>query len=233
MAQLAKKMLRRKIAELELALEGRVEEHHRFVLEMQLSRLEQLDEHVAKLDVRIDTKLEPYREQHVRLTKMPGIDRVLAAVLIAELGVDMSVFKSAKHLAAWAGVCPGNNESAGKRKRQDTRKGNVHLMTALVEAAHNASRKKGSYLKDKFFRIKARRGYLRAAVAIGHKILKAVYVMLSAGVEYKDLGEAYLDNVDAQRVKSNLVRRLQRLGYDVAITKRADPETEASVELTP
>lgn len=232
MAQLAKKLLRRKLAELELALEGKVEEHHRFVLEMQLSRLEQLDQHVAKLDERIDAKLAPYREQHARLTKIPGIDRVLAAVLIAELGTDMSVFKSAKHLAAWAGVCPGNNESAGKRKRTDTRKGNVHLMTALVEAAHNASRKKGSYLKDKFFRIKARRGYLRAAVAIGHKILKAVYVMLSTGAEYKDLGEAYLDTLDAQRVKNNLIRRLERLGYDVTIAPRPDPETTAGVEPT-
>jgi transposase len=232
MAQLAKKLLRRKLAELELALEGKVEEHHRFVLEMQLSRLEQLDQHVAKLDERIDAKLAPYREQHARLTKIPGIDRVVAAVLIAELGTDMSVFKSAKHLAAWAGVCPGNNESAGKRKRTDTRKGNVHLMTALVEAAHNASRKKGSYLKDKFFRIKARRGYLRAAVAIGHKILKAIYVMLSTGVEYKDLGEAYLDAIDAQRVKNNLVRRLERLGYEVTIAPRPDPETTAGVEPT-
>jgi transposase len=232
MAQLAKKLLRRKLAELELALEGKVEEHHRFVLEMQLSRLEQLDQHVAKLDERIDAKLAPYREQHARLTKIPGIDRVLAAVLIAELGTDMSVFKSAKHLAAWAGVCPGNNESAGKRKRTDTRKGNVHLMTALVEAAHNASRKKGSYLKDKFFRVKARRGYLRAAVAIGHKILKAVYVMLSTGVEYKDLGEAYLDTIDAQRVKNNLIRRLERLGYDVTIAPHSDPETKAGVEPT-
>lgn len=232
MAQSAKGLLRKKLTELELALEGKVEEHHRFVLEMQLSRLEQLDEHVAKLDARIDAKLEPYREQHQRLTKIPGIDRVVAAVLVAELGVDMSVFKSAKHLAAWAGVSPGNNESAGKRKRQDVRKGNVHLLTALVEAAHNAGRKKGSYLKDKFFRIKARRGHLRAAVAIGHKILKAVYVMLSTGVEYKDLGEAYLDKVDAQRVKSNLVRRLERLGFEVTVTKRADPETAAGAEPT-
>jgi hypothetical protein len=105
-------------------------------------------------------------------------------------------------------------------------------MTALVEAAHNASRKKGSYLKDKFFRVKARRGYLRAAVAIGHKILKAVYVMLSTGVEYKDLGEAYLDTIDAQRVKNNLIRRLERLGYDVTIVPHPDPETKAGVEPT-
>lgn len=220
MAQLARKRLRQKLGELELALEGKVEEHHRFILEMQLARLEQLDEHVTKLDARIDAKLAPYREHRERLTQIPGVDRVLAAVIIAELGTDMRVFKSAAHLAAWAGVCPGNNESAGKRKKGNARKGNVHLMTALVEAAHGASRKKDSYFKDKFFRLKARRGYLRAAVAIAHKILKAVYVMLSTGADYRDLGAAYLDATDARRVTGNLVRRLERLGYKVTIAPR-------------
>ncbi len=220
MAQLAKKRLRQKLGELELALEGKVEEHHRFLLEIQLCRLEQVDEHIAKLDARIDAQLTPYREHHVRLAQIPGVDRILASVLIAELGTDMTVFKSAGHLAAWAGVCPGNNESAGKRKKGPARKGNVHLMTALVEAAHGASRKKDSYLKDKFFRLKARRGYLRAAVAIAHKILKVVYVMLSTGADYCDLGAAYLDAIDAKRVTGTLVRRLERLGYDVSIAPR-------------
>jgi transposase len=222
MAQLAKKRLRKKLPELELALEGRVEEHHRFILQMQLARLEQLDEHVAKLDERIDAKLAAYREHHTRLTRIPGIDRVIAATIIAELGTDMSVFKSASHVAAWAGVCPGNNESAGKRKGGPARRGNVHLMTALVEAAHGASCKRGSYLRDKFHRLKARRGYQRAAVAIAHKILGAVYVMLSTGAEYRDLGASYLDALDAQRVTGNLVRRLERLGYDVALKKRPE-----------
>jgi transposase len=227
MAQLAKKLLRRKLVELELALEGKVEEHHRFLLEMQLGRLEEVDKHIAKLDERIDAKLAPYREHHVRLVQIPGVDRVLAAVMIAELGTDMTVFKSAGHLAAWAGVCPGNNESAGKKKTGTARKGNVHLMTALVEAAHGASRKKDSYFKDKFFRLKARRGYLRAAVAIAHKILKAAYVMLSTGTDYRELGAAYLDAVDSRRVTGNLVRRLERLGYDVAIVPRAAPALPA------
>jgi transposase len=233
MAQLAKKRLRQKLADLELALEGNVEEHHRFLLEIQLSRLEQLDEHIVKLDSRIDDKLAPYREQHRRLITIPGVDRVLAAVMIAELGVDMTVFKSKAHLAAWAGVCPGNNESAGKRKRSDVRRGNVHLMTALVEAAHGASRKKDTYLKDKFFRLKARRGYLRAAVAIAHKILKAAYVILATGVDYRDLGTAYLDALDARRVTTNLVRRLERLGYTVAIAPRPPTLPEPPAESLP
>jgi transposase len=220
MAQLAKRRMRKKIPELELALEGRVEEHHRYILQMQLARLEQLDEHVTKLDERIDAKLAPYREHHRRLMAIPGVEQVIAATIIAELGTDMTVFKSAAHLAAWAGVCPGNNESAGKRKRGPARRGNVHLMTALVEAAHGASSTRGSYLRDKFHRLKARRGYPRAAVAIAHTILNAVYVMLSTGADYRDLGAAYLDTIDTQRVKTNLVRRLERLGYDVAITKR-------------
>lgn len=224
MAQLAKSKMRKKLPELELALEGRVEEHHRFLLEIQLARIEQIDEHVAKLDERIDARLAPYREQHTRLTGIPGVDRVVAATIVAELGTDMSVFKSAAHLAAWAGVSPGNNESAGKRKRSPARKGNVHLMTALVEAAHGASSTRGSYLRDKFHRLKARRGYQRAAVAIAHKILTATYVMLSTGADYRDLGAAYLDSIDTQRVKANLVRRLERLGYDVAITQRPSDE---------
>lgn len=222
MAQLAKRRLRKKIPELELALEGRVEEHHRFVLQMQLDRLDQLDAHVIKLDERIDLKLAPYAEQHVRLTKIPGVDRVVAATILAELGTDMHVFHGPAQLAAWAGVCPGNNESAGKHKASRARRGNVHLMTALVDAAHGASATRGSYLRDKFHRLKARRGYLRAAVAIAHKILRAVYVMLSTGAEYRDLGVVYLDAIDAQRVTTNLVRRLERLGYQVAITKRPE-----------
>jgi len=232
MAQLAKARLRKKLGELELALEGRVEQHHRFILEMQLSRLEQLDAHIAALEERVEAQLAPFREQRDLLTTIPGIDRVNAAAIIAETGVDMSVFQSAAHLAAWAGVCPGNNESAGKKKRSDARKGNVHLTTVLVEAAHSASHKKDSYLKDKFFRLKARRGYPRAAMAIAHKLLKAVYVMLATGTPYKDLGAAYLDTVDARRVKTNLVRRLERLGYEVTITPRQpqppDPTRDAS-----
>jgi transposase len=192
---------------------------HRFLLGLQLQRLEHVDSDIARVDERIDERLKPYEEQHARLTQIPGVDHVLAATLIAELGVDMSVFHSDKHLAAWAGVGPGNNESAGKRKNSQARKGNIHLKTALYDAGRAASQAKGTYLKDKFYRLKARRGYQWAAIAVGHKILVAAYHMLSKGSDYKDLGEAYLDHLDKTKVAGNLVRRLQRLGYEVKITE--------------
>jgi len=219
MAQLAKGRLRRRVDDLELALDGRMDEDHRFLLSLQLARLKALDRHMAQLDIRIDQRLEPYREKHALLMQIPGVDRILAATLIAELGVDMTVFRGPRAVAAWAGVCPGNNESAGRRRGAKTRKGNVHLTTALVEAAAGASRKHGSYLRDKFFRLKARRGHNRAAIAIGHKILIAAYQMLATGVDYKDLGAAYLDHLDKTKVASQLVRRLNRLGYEVTITE--------------
>jgi transposase len=221
MADLARGVLRKKIPELQLALDGRVEEHHRFLLNIQIERLERMDADVACLDKRIEEKLEPYRDLHRLLIEIPGVDWVVAAVIIAELGVDMSVFVSTYHLASWAGVCPGNNESAGKRKTGRTRKGNVHLRTMLVQAAIAGSRNKGTYLRDKFYRLKARRGGKRAALAIAHKILVATYHILSTGVAYKDLGDVYLDQLSERRVTNNLVRRLERLGYDVKLERKA------------
>ncbi len=228
MADLAKGSMRKKMIQLTAALDGRVEEHHRFLLEMQLERLEQVETTIERLDRRIDEKLVPYREQHVRLMQIPGIDRVGAAVLIAELGVDMSVFPSVRHCAAWAGVCPGNNESAGKRKGHPSRKGNVHLTTALVQAAVAASRAKGTYLKEKYWRLKARRGPMRAAMAIAHKILIAAYHMLSRAVDYKDLGTAFLDQASAAITKRGLVKRLERLGYLVSL-QPIEPQPEPTV----
>jgi transposase len=217
MAGLAAGRLRRKHDDLVLALEGRVEEHHRFLLAMQLRRLEAAEQDVQALDFRIVERLEPYRFEHALLMQIPGVDWVVAAVVIAEIGVDMSVFLSVHHLAAWAGVCPGNHESAGKQKSGRTRKGNVHLRTILVGAAISASHKKGSYLKDKFYRLKARRGALRAALAIAHKILVSAYHMLAKGLGYRELGEAYLDQIDQTRTAANLKRRLERLGYIVTL----------------
>jgi transposase len=136
--------------------------------------------------------------------------------VIAELGVDMSVFPTAAHAAAWAGVCPGNNESAGKRMGQQKRRGNVHLATALVQAAFAASRTKQNYLKSRFWKIAGRAGKKRAAVAVAHSILKAIYEMLKAGIDYKDLGSDYLDRFLNNRAEQRLVNRLRSLGYDVS-----------------
>lgn len=227
MAKLAKGRMCKKVIALAAALDGRVEEHHRFLLAMQLERLEQVEVTIERLDHRIKDKLLPYSEQHTRLMQIPGIEWVGAAVLIAELGVDMSVFPSVRHCAAWAGVCPGNNESAGKSRGQSSRKGNVHLTTALVQAAISASRVKGSYLKEKYWRLKARRGPKRAAMAIAHKILIAAYHMLSSGVDYNDLGDAYLDHASASITKRVLVKRLERLGFAVSLQPIESQRQEA------
>ena len=162
-AELAKGKLRNKIPQLQLALEGKLEEHHRFLLQLQQDGLDAAARDLVTLEQRIQQKLEPYAVQVALLQEIPGVDWTLAAVIIAELGIDMSVFQSVSQLASWAGVCPGNNESAGKRKSTNIPKGNVYLKTALVEAANAAARTKGTYLRDKFYRLKARRGYKRAA----------------------------------------------------------------------
>jgi transposase len=222
MANLAKGQLRRKRADLILALEGRMEEHHRFLLATQLRRVEAIEHDIAALDLRIVERLEPYRVEHALLMQIPGVDWLVAAVIIAEIGVDMSVFLSVYHLSAWAGVCPGNHESAGRQRSGRARKGNIHLRTILVGAAVSAGRTKGSYLKDKFHRLRARRGPLRAALAIAHKILVAAYHMLAKGVAYHELGEAYLDQIQQSRTVANLKRRIERLGYRITLEPIAE-----------
>jgi transposase len=221
MAQLAKGSLRKKLPSLELALDGRLAQHQRTMLDMQLKRIERIDVEVATLEKLIDDRLEPYRREMQLLEQIPGVDHIIAATMVAELGVDMSVFGAPEKAAAWAGVSPGNNESAGKRKGGHSRKGNIHLTTALVQAAHAASRQKGSYLRDKFWRLKARRGPKRAALAVGRKILIAAFHMLKTGADYKDLGDAFLDSIDETMVVTNLVRRIERLGFKVTFERNA------------
>src|SRR3954470_9881343 len=221
-AALARGQLRRKRAELIEALTGGIEEHHRFLLAMQLGRIAAIEADITALDARIGERLLPYSAEMALLMTIPGVNWLVAAVIIAEIGTDMSVFLSVHHLAAWAGVCPGSYESAGKQKSGRARKGNVHLRTILVGAAVSAARTKGSYLRDKFHRLKARRGALRAALAIAHKIVVAAYHMLARGVVYRDLGDAYLDQIGERRIVANLKRRLERLGYHVALEPRAE-----------
>ena len=223
MADLARGQLRRKRDDLVLALEGRMEEHHRFLLATQLRRLEAAEQDIAALDDRIEARLRTLSRPARPADADSWVDWVVAAVLIAEIGVDMSVFLSVYHLAAWAGVCPGNHESAGKQKSGRARKGNVHLRTMLVGAATSAARTKGAYLKDKFHRLKARRGAMRAALAIAHKILVGAYHMLAKGLPYRELGETYLDRIAQTRTVANLKRRIERLGYNVTLEPKAKP----------
>ena len=200
-----------------LALDGRLTEHHRYLLAFHLRRVEAIEADLRALDERIDETARPYAAQRQLLRQIPGVDDRIAVAIIAEIGIDMTVFGNAKRLAAWAGVCPGNHESAGKKKRATTRKGNIHLKTTLVQAAVCAARTKGSYYKDKYHRLKARRGAPRAAMAIAHKILVAVFHMLAKSIPFKELGEAFLDQQASKRTTTNLVRRLNNLGYDVLL----------------
>ena len=217
LASLAEGRLRKKLGELRVALDGRLREHHRFMLRQQLRRLDDADAAVTAVEAEIQRRLTPHERMIELLCSIPGVDRIGAAALVAEIGTDVNAFPSAQHLAAWAGICPGNHESAGKVRSVNARKGNVHLRTALVEAAQAARNKKRSYLRDKYHRLKARRGGKRAIVAIAHKILVAVYHIIDRRLPYHDLGEGFLDRLNQRRTTENLVRRLQSIGWEVAL----------------
>src|SRR5918998_1834453 len=171
MAGLARGRMRREHAALEAALEGRMREHQRFLLAMHLRQLEAVERDLDALDARMDAQLAPFRAQHGLLLQIPGVDRVTAAAILAEIGPDMGVFATARRLAAWAGVAPGNHESAGKPKGAAVRRGNVFLKSALFAAAAAAVRTKGSYYRDKYNRLRARRGPVRALMAGAPKLL--------------------------------------------------------------
>lgn len=221
MAQLAKGRLRSKQAELAEALSGALCEPHRYLLKMQLERLKRTEADLCELDAQLRQQLAPYRESSERLCQIPGVDEQTAAVILAELGDDMSVFRSAQHVAAWAGLCPGNHESAGKNRSGRARRGNVHLKTALMQAAGGAVKTKGCYLRAKYYKLLPRLGKVPARMAVAHKILLAVYFMLCRGCDYKDLGEGYLDTLHQRRLTKHLVHRLERLGYQVSLEKTA------------
>lgn len=171
MADLAKRRLRRKIDQLTLALDGHLAEHQRLLLRLHLRRLEEIGRDLVEVEAAIAAAMRPFAAQQVLLTTIPGVDALTAAAITAEIGVDMAAFGTARRLAAWAGVCPANHESAGRRTKRGTRKGNPHLKAMLMTAAISAARTKGTYLRDKFHRLKARMGSKKAAMAIAHKIL--------------------------------------------------------------
>jgi transposase len=219
-AQLAKGHLRRKLQDLALALDGNVTDEHRFLLKMQLDLVETSEAHIAALDVEIEKRLKPYAEEVALLRTIPGVDKVAAAAIIGEMGVDMSVFRSQRAAAAWAGVCPGNNRSAGRTRDERTRQGNRHLTTVLVQAAASATRKKGSFIQAKYYRLKARRGPKRALMALAHKLLIAAYHMLRNRVPYRELGCAYLDNLHRGHTIKGMQKRLEAMGLVVDIHER-------------
>jgi transposase len=221
MAGLARGRMRRKHAALEAALEGCLREHQRFLLAMQLRTLKAIDHDIAALAPRIEAQLEPFRTQHQLLMQIPGVDWATAAAILAEIGPDMSVFATARRLAAWAGVAPGNSESAGKPKGAAIRRGNMYLKSALFAAASAAVQAKGSYYRDKYNRLRARRGPVQALVAIAHKLLIAAFHMLTTGEAFRDLGESYLDQVTRKRSTTRLVQRLSNLGSDVMLVPKA------------
>jgi len=221
LASLAKGRLRDKREELERALEGRVSSHLRFMLTVQLMHVDSLDEAIEKLSREIEERMRPFEDRLVNLQTIPGVGERTAELILSEVGPDMSRFPSHRHLASWAGLCPGNNESAGERHSGRTRKGSPYLRAGLVEAARAAARTRYTYLSAQYHRIAARRGSKRAAVAVAHTILVIAYHILSRGVTYEELGGDYFDRRSQDQLVSRLARRLARLGYKVIPTQEA------------
>lgn len=229
LAELAQGRLRKKLPQLRLALEGHAQEHHRFLLRRLLSHLNYLEGQTEQFSQRIARQLDALlpAEDQQRLDAIPGVNRTTIENVIAEIGVDMTVFADAHHLCSWTGICPGNEESAGKRLRSRTRKGNRWLRRALAEAAWAASHAKGAYLAAQYRRLAARRGKKRALIAVGHSLLVIIYHLLKNHVEYRDLGADYFDRLEPQRLQRYLVRRLQHLGFDVTLTPK-QPDDQAA-----
>lgn len=221
LADLAKGRLREKRAALVAALGGEFKPHHRFMLSEHLSHIDYLDEAIERLNTEIEEQLGPFEVALAQLDTIPGVNQRLAQIILAEVGSDMDQFKEAAHLASWAGLCPGNKQSAGKRLSGKTRKGNAALRRALTEAAQAAGRTKHSYLSTQYWRIAGRRGKKVAIGAVAHSILGIVYYVLKRGEEYQELGATYYR--EAAQAKAGLekryIRQLEKLGYEVSLKK--------------
>lgn len=217
LAELAKGKLRRKLPALRKALEGRFRAHHAFLLERMLARIEDLEDDINAISARVEDQINPFAAAVELLCTIPGVQRRTAEVIIAETGGDMSVFPTARHLASWAGVCPGQRESGGKRKPARTRKGSPWLRATLIESARAASRSKGTYLGERYRRLARRRGDRKAIIAIAHDILTAAWHMLSTGEIYREQGPQVISERDAENARRRAIRQLERLGHTVTL----------------
>jgi transposase len=222
LANLAEGVLRKKIPQLQLALEGHCTEHHRYLLGRLLAHVGYLEGQIEQFSARSSGRLDsllPLQTQH-RLDAIPGVNRKTIENVLAEIGIDMNVFPDEHHLCSWCGICPGNEESGGKRLRSRTRKGNRWLRRALTEAAWAASHMKKSYFMAQYRRLAARRGKKRALLAVGHSLLVIIYHVLKHNKEYQDLGPDYFDRLGPERLRRYLVKRLQTLGFEVTLAPR-------------
>jgi transposase len=217
MAELSRGKLKEKREQLSLALTGRVKPHHRFVLTELLIQIDGLDETILHFDQEIEAYCRPFEEAVTWLDTIPGVAQRTAEVIVSEIGIDMSRFPTAKHLAAWAGLAPGNNESAGKRYSSRKRKGNKPLGVALTQAANAASHTKNTYLAAQYHRLVGRRGKKRAIIAVAHSILTMSYYMIKRHEPYHELGSDYFDRQHSQTIAHRLVRRLEHLGFQVSL----------------
>jgi transposase len=221
LAELGSARLKCSRSELAAALDGRVTAHHRFLIDHHLGLIEELERRIAAFDARIGKVLAPFRDAVERLITIPGVSRVAAEVILAEIGSDMTSFPTAGHLLSWAGLVPRLDESAGKRRSTRVRKGAPWLKPVLVQCACAAGRTKATYYQAQFFRLKARRGPKKAAIAVAASLLTAAYHMLKDGTFHHDLGAAFLVKRDKARIAARLANRIKDLGYDVSFTAAA------------
>jgi transposase len=221
LASLAHRRIHASSEELEAALRGRVTKHHRFLLKLHLDHIDALDAAVRSIDEEVSANVEPFRAAIELLSTIPGISQLSAQVLVSEIGIDMSRFATAGHLVSWAGLCPRNDESAGKRRSTRLKKGAPWLKTTLIQCAWAASRTKNSYLQAQYHRLRSRRGPKKAVCAVAASMLTAAYHMVKNGTFYEDLGPDHFDRRAKQKHVLRLVQRIQNLGFEVRITPRA------------
>jgi len=219
MADLAKGRLRKKVTELEKALQGNVKDHQRLILQISIQMISYYDLSIEKLNREIDKRMEPYQKEVELLRTIPGVQKKTSEVIIAEIGTDMSRFPSERHLSSWAGLSPGNNESAGKRKSGKTTKGNIYLKSILTESSWAVSRAKDTYLQARYKRLSFKRGKKRAAIAIGHSILVSTYYIIKDHRCYVERGANFFDRSNELKLLKNLTKRIQKLGYRVETKK--------------